>query len=327
MRKFIMVLKVAAMCAGIFSIEVVQAQPKLKGTDLLCNGESFFAAANICKELSRLARADGVLASGDFSQVAVSGVPIATVLNQFKSANPKPKYVVTDGGGIDLMSNNCKTGDTNCAVIQQLKNTMIQYIAEMKKSGVKAFLWMCYPDPQKNYAGALKTGQDIWAIEAKKVMDITTDPKPLWVDLRTTWAGHYDTYTGDGIHCTDAGGTATAQAFWNAMKANNYAFFDTTGGKVSTTGKPSCVASASPLLLGHVIGRDNITLSLSLTQPSNVTIRIATVSGRTVLTSQRHGLVAGLQTIQFPLGAVAPGVYCLEVQTGRLSERSSLYVR
>ena len=315
-------------CAGAASALLIQAyaKPSLKGTDLLCNGESFFAASNIASELTRLAQADGVLASGqNFGQVAVSGVPIGTVFTQFKNANPKPKYVVTDGGGIDLMSNNCNTGDTNCALIQQLKNTMIQYIAEMKKDGVKAFLWMCYPDPQGSNWATLKKGQDIWAVEAKKVMDVTTAPKPLWVDLRTSWAGHYSDYTQDGIHCTTAGGTATATAFWNALKADNYAFFDT--GKVETINKSSGSAAAQSLLRGHVVSKNCLSLSLFLAQLAGITIRVSTVTGRTVATSAKQERIAGFQTIRVALGAIASGVYCIEVQSGRLSEMSSFFVR
>jgi hypothetical protein len=70
-------------------------------------------------------------------------------MTQFKNANPKPKYLVTDGGGIDLMSNNCQAGDTNCAIIKSLKKTMEEYIGEMNKSGVKPFLWMGYPETQE----------------------------------------------------------------------------------------------------------------------------------------------------------------------------------
>jgi hypothetical protein len=300
-------------------------KPTLKGTDLLCNGESFFAASNIKDELTRLARADGVLpASESFKQVAVSGVPIGTVLNQFKSANPKPKYVVTDGGGIDLMFATCSAGDQNCSAIKDCKTTLISYINEMKKSGVKAFLWMCYPDPQKTYAGSLKTNQDIWAVVAKQVIDSTKEPKALWVDLRTTWQGHYDQYTNDGIHATNAGGTATAEAFWAAMKADDWAFFDT--GVISSTTR----SMNNPLkssIINRVVSRNSVVLSLSLSQPTGITMRMTDISGRTVAIMKKTGLVSGLQTIQFPYNAITPGVYCLEVKGEQFSENASLLLR
>jgi hypothetical protein len=318
----------SALAVSALLMQANAAKPSLKGADLLCNGESFFAASNICSELTRLARADGVLpASESFKQVAVSGVPISTVLTQFKNANPKPKYVVTDGGGIDLMSNTCTTGDTNCAVVQSLKKTMKDYIAEMAKSGVKSFLWMGYPDPQGNYGGALKTGQDIWAIVAKRVMDTTTAPKALWVDLRTTWAGHYSQYTSDGIHCTDAGGTATAQAFWNAMKANDYAFFDTTAA-LSTQHEKLGANPAVQLAIQSLVARNgNVAVSLSIEQPSNIALQLTTVSGRSVFMAKKQTSLSGLQTVVFPSGALARGIYYCEVKVGKLSSQSTLLVQ
>jgi hypothetical protein len=299
------------------------AKPSLKGSDLLCNGESFFAASNICSELTRLARADGVLpANESFKQVAVSGKPISTVFEQFKNANPKPKYVVTDGGGIDLMSNNCAVGDVNCGMIQNLKKTMQDYIAEMARTGVKSFIWMCYPDPQgANYA-TLKRGQDIWAVVAKNVMDATTKPKPFWVDLRPTWAGHYSAYTSDGIHATNAGGTATAQAFWDAMKANNYAFFDT-----GATPVQHISSAAHQIIQSQTVRNGNVEVTLSVGHSSMIELNLTTVSGRSVYKAFKPTTGNGLQTIEFPLGSLARGIYCSKIQAGQFTSQSKLLVQ
>jgi hypothetical protein len=305
-------------------IQVNAAKPSLKGTDVLCNGESFFAASNICTELTRLAKADGALASSEsFKQVAVSGVPISTVFNQYKSASPKPKYVVTDGGGIDLMSNSCAVNDTNCALVQSLKKTMKDYIAEMARTGVTSFIWMCYPDPQGSNWATLKKGQDIWAIVAKGVMATTTSPRPYWVDLRTTWAGKYSQYTSDGIHCTNAGGTATAEAFWNAMKANDYAFFDAG----TSAGSTNSNAYAQQFVHSQVARNGNIALSLSVEQPSNITLNVTTMSGRSVFSAERKAAVSGKQTIDFSVGNLARGVYCSEVRCGKFVSKSQLLIQ
>jgi hypothetical protein len=317
----------SAIMALIPLLQVHAQTPKLTANDLLVNGESFFDASNIGKELSRLARADGVLASGEFHDVSVSGASISAVTNQFKNANPKPKYVVTDGGGIDLMMATCTAGDQNCSAIKSCRTTMINYINEMKKSGVKAFVWMCYPDPQKSYAGSLKTNQDIWAVVAKKVIDSITDPKPLWVDMRTAWQGHYDQYTSDGIHCTDAGGTASAEAFWKAMKANNFAFFDT-GARTSTSCEPFGISTATPLtILSRAVSHNGIVLSLFLGQPTGINMRLTDISGRTVAIMNKTASVSGFQTIRFPYNAITPGIYCLEVKGGQFSENASLLVK
>jgi hypothetical protein len=266
----------------------------IKGTDCVCNGESFFAAANICSELSRLAKADGILASNDnFKQIAVSGANLSQIMGFYKNCTPKPTYLVSDGAGIDLMSSSNISG---------LSNTLKQYLDEMKKGGTKKLLWMIYPDPQGSNWATLKKNQDLWAVEVPKVMATITEPKVLLVDLRPVWAGHYTAYTTDGIHCTSAGGTATAEAFWKAMKENN--FFDLTPVEPYTIAK----TAAPSAFLGQVVANNCLFLSLSLAQPTAVTMRIMTVSGRTIASAAKQEQFPGYQTIKFPLGAIVPGV-------------------
>jgi hypothetical protein len=99
-------------------------------------------------------------------------------------------------------------------------------------------------------------------------MDTCTAPKALWVDLRTTWAGHYNEYTSDGIHCTDAGGAATAKTFWDAMKANNWAFFDD---QVSIQQEKFGANPAVKLAIQSQVARNgNVAVSLSIDHPSNI---------------------------------------------------------
>ena len=301
--------------AIISTATFLQAQPTIKGTDLVCNGESFFQASNICSELSRLARADGVLAQGDnFKQIAVSGAPIANILNFYKNCNPKPTYLVSDGAGIDLM---------NSSNISALSNTLKQYLDEMKKGGTKKLLWMIYPDPQGGQWATLKKNQDLWAEEVPKVMANIDTPKVYLVDLRPVWAGHYSQYTSDGIHCTSAGGTATAEAFWKVMKADNYEFFTLEPSSVAP--KSIATATRSPFL-GQNVRNGHVTLSLSLSQPSNVTVKLTNLTGRSVFSAQRQVAVAGEQTIDFPINGVAPGAYIFKVQAGKIAKQSTLLV-
>ena len=312
MRKLIILILFAA-------VAMAQAGhvTKIKAADLLCNGESFFDASNIKDELSRLAQADGYINSGEkFRQVAVSGANIASIVNQFKGCNPKPVYLVSDGAGIDLMSSNNITG---------LSNTLKTYLDEMKKAGTKKLLWMIYPDPQGANWATLKTNQDLWAVAVPPIINACKDPKTLLIDLRPVWAGHYSDYTKDGIHCTDAGGTATATAFWKMMKDSN--FFDTGTVTTGTSEQPKNLKSASSAFLGQKVSNNSIFLSLLLDRPSGITIRITTLSGRTMVTAVKHKQISGFRTVQFPLGAIAPGVYCLEVKTGQISEQSRLLLR
>jgi len=323
MRRVVLYFLFIFTCALLASAPVMTVnaeKPSLKGTDLVCNGESFFDASNIRDELTRLARADGVLPNNEkFGQVAVSGAPIASIVNQYKNCNPKPTYLVSDGAGIDLM----QSGD-----MTKLGNTLKQYIEEMKKGGTKCLLWMIYPDPQGGTWANLKNNQDKWAVEVPKIMKDVVGLKVLLVDLRDTWEGHYNQYTSDGIHCTAAGGTATAEAFWAAMKADDWAFFDT--GAVDTTGKVSTMESHNGTILSSMVNTSlsngRIAVSFTLEQPSVVSIQLTTVSGRTVLNAQRTVTGHGPQTAEFNHGVLSSGIYCCQVSVGNLKSRSTLLV-
>lgn len=318
MRKFLLSVAVLMYTCFIFA-PLMQVQAVIKGTDCVVNGESFFQASNICSELSRLARADGVLASGDnFKQIAVSGAPIASIVNFYKNCTPKPTYLISDGGGIDLMSGNCS--DVNCSKIQSCANTLKQYLEEMRKGGTKKLLWMIYPDPQGSQWATLKKNQDLWAQAVPPIINGCTDPKTLLVDLRPVWAGHYSQYTSDGIHCTAAGGTATAEAFWKAMKESN--FFD-----ITPTNVPYSISNVTPShIFTQLVGNGNVAVSLSVGQPSNIIINLTTVSGRSVLTANQQTSVSGKQTVVFPLGPVSRGMYCIEVRGGGMAAQSTLLV-
>jgi hypothetical protein len=313
MRKTLSLLAAALICAGA-GFQATSIAQTIKGTDCVCNGESFFQASNICSELSRLAKADGILASNDnFKQIAVSGANISQILGFYKNCTPKPTYLISDGAGIDLMSS---------SNISALSNTLKQYLDEMKKGETKKLLWMIYPDPQGSNWATLKKNQDLWAVEVPKVMATITEPKVLLVDLRTVWAGHYSQYTSDGIHCTSAGGTATAEAFWKAMKADN--FFSLTPVEPITIAK---TATPSPFL-GQVVANNCLFLSLSLDQAAtDISMRIMTVSGRTLVTAAKQELGSGLRTVRFPLGSVGAGTYCLDIQAGQAAKQSALLVR
>lgn len=289
----------------------------IKGTDCVVNGESFFDASNIKDELSRLAKADGKLASSEsFKQIAVSGANISSILGFYKSCTPKPTFLISDGAGIDLMNGNCS--DENCAVIKSCKNTLIQYLDAMKAGGTKKLLWMIYPDPQGSQWATLKTNQDIWAKVVPAVMATITEPKVTLIDLRPVWAGKYSQYTTDGIHCTSAGGTATAEAMWKVIKDTK--FFEL--GATPTIALPA----ASGPFLGRILSGNDLLLSLSLSQPAtDITLNILTVSGRPVLTAASRES-AGLRTLRFPLGSMASGMYYMTVSAGPATQRSPLLV-
>lgn len=312
--------------ACLFIVFTMYAQkPQLTENDLLCNGESFFEMTDICKELSKLAREDGVLISDkNFNQVAQSGQRISVIRNNFVTkANPKPKYVVTDGGGIDLMFANCQPGDKNCGQIQECKRELLLYIDEMKKAGVKAFLWMGYPEVPNMQN--LTINQAIWTEVTKELIAQTTEPKAIYVDLLPVFAGHYNQYfsNNDYLHPNNTGSRAVAQAFWDAMKANNYAFFDTGAVSVSEQTVNKVVSNH---ILGQKMKNDNLYLSLSVDQPSDIKLRLTTASGRSVFTAQKHAAVSGKQDVVFHTGRLASGVYLCEIRTGKQISQSTLLV-
>lgn len=303
LRSFTFTTLIAALC-----IQAADHTTKIQASQLVTNGESFFAAGNITSELTRLARRDGYIGQNEsFKTISKSGQPISVILQQYKNCNPKPTYLISDGGGIDLMRGNCS--DANCQVIKDCKNTLLQYLDEMKKSGTKKLLWMIYPDPV-NYA-TLKKNQDIWAEVVPEVIGACEDPKCLLVDLRTTWAGHYDEYTSDGIHCTNAGGTATAEAFWKAMIDSN--FFD-----LPVATKPrTTVKKTSSVLRSQRVGNGTIALSLQMEHPSEVSLQLSTVSGQKVYSNVRQIEGSGVQQATFPLNNLASGIYFGKVTASR----------
>jgi hypothetical protein len=309
-----------SMCALLLAGAVSRtgAQTKIKANDWVVNGESFFAAANIAAELTRLAKADGYLdASVSVKQIAVSGAVMTGILNQYKSCTPKPTFLFTDGGGNDLMGSCGATATPECAAIKSALNTVKEYFAEMKTGGTKKVIWMRYPDPYGSSWATLKTNQDVYNPEVEKICKASVEPKCLWIDMRTTWQGHYDQYTQDGIHPTTAGGTATAEAFWKFAKDND--FFN-----LAATGVEAGKAPAAGFR-GQRIAEGALELSLALDRPAAVSLRLADLSGRIVLSGTTPA-ETGLRTARFPLSGIPSGIYRLDAQAGAAHYRSTVLV-
>lgn len=294
------------------------AQTKPKAGDVVINGESFFAAANIKDELTRLARTDGYIgASENFRQIAVSGAVMTGILNQFKNCTPKPLYVISDGGGNDIMGA-CAPADATCPSIKSALATVKLYFDEMKKSGVKKVMWMRYPDPQKPNFAELKKNQDIYNPEVEKICQASIEPKCQWIDMRPVWEGHYTEYTQDGIHPTAAGGTATAVAFWKAIKDSG--FFDLAGSTKAAAKKTDASG-----FRGGFVSNHSLHLHLDFDHSTAVTVIMTSLTGRVVL-SATEIQASGRTMAQFPLGAAAPGIYRLHLQSGSAGNQSLIRV-
>jgi hypothetical protein len=183
-------------------------------------------------------------------------------------------------------------------------------------------MWMVYPDPQGGNWATLKKNQDIWAEVVPPIINALESPKGFLVDLRPVWQGKYSQYTSDGIHCTNAGGTATAEAFWKAMKADNYAFFDTGKVAVAQNSVKSNIFNAKSLVKANGC----IAVSLLLDKPTDVSVKLTTISGRTIFTAQKSALVAGEQVIEFKTGHITSGVYSCVVGARQYSYKSTVIV-
>lgn len=304
------------LCAAATS--PLQAQTKVRASDVVVNGESFFALSNINSELTRLARADGYIGQNEsFRQVAVSGAVISGIINQYKNCNPKPIFLISDGGGNDLMQSCGGNPTPSCAVIKNTVDKVKQYFDQMKADGTKKVLWMRYPDPLGDRWATLKVNQDVFNPEVEKICKASIEPKCLWVDLRTTWNGHPE-YTSDGIHATDAGGAATAKAFWKAIKENDFFNLD------APTHAAAPGKTARSAFLGQTVANRSLSLSLLLEQPAPVALRITTLDGRTVLDAESPVLGAGERSAEFSLDSLRPGVYRLRVRAGKAVRQSAL---
>lgn len=276
------------------------ATTTVNANDVVINGESFFATSNIRDELNRLARADGVIGSTEsFRQVAVSGALISQILGYYRNANPKPVYVISDGGGNDLMGN-CPGNVDTCPVVANTFATVKAYFDTMAVHGTKKVLWMRYPDPQGAQWATLKANQDLFNPLVKSLCDTIRAPRCVWVDLRPVWEGHYAEYTTDGIHATNAGGTATAEAFWKVIVDSN--FFDLTPTSLRTLRTVREEDFVNIQVRVGVEGRARLSVEVATSGAHTVSLHQA--SGRLLARRQgsgvsRYGFATGVRTGQF----------------------------
>jgi hypothetical protein len=250
--------------------------------DVAINGESFFGASNIRDELTRLARRDSVIApTATFRQIAVSGALISQILGYYRNATPKPKYVISDGGGNDLMSTCPAPATADCPTVKNTFAAVKAYFDTMATHGTQKVLWMRYPDPQGANWATLKTNQDLFNPLVKTLCDTIKSLKCVWIDLRPVWEGHYSEYTTDGIHATNAGGTATAEAFWKVIIDSN--FFGGTATGIRTSPR-SAAAPGVRIAAGRSGGLD-----VRISKPGYHAVEILDASGREITRRQGQG--------------------------------------
>jgi hypothetical protein len=286
----------------------IHAQTKVVANDVVINGESFFAASNIRDELNRLARRDSVIGPTEsFRQVAVSGALIAQILGYYRNATPKPKYVISDGGGNDLMGS-CPGNVATCPTVANTFATVKAYFDTMATNGTKKVLWMRYPDPQGTNWATLKTNQDLFNPLVKALCDTVTLPKCVWIDLRPVWEGKYAQYTSDGIHATNAGGTATAEAFWKVIVDSNFFDLTPTSLRAIRTGNQGELGGVESFKFRVMASGAGVHVQVSESGPHTVTLHDA--SGR--ILDRRVG--TGAAEYKFS-AANRSGLYFVRVKT------------
>ncbi|MBN2196511.1 MAG: SGNH/GDSL hydrolase family protein [Polyangiaceae bacterium] len=185
------------------------------GNEVVIIGESFIAMSSIPEHLAETARAEGSLQQNEsYIDNSVSGTTLANdqIPSQYRDAQASNdiRFVVMDGGGNDCLQANNPDGALSAA--QSLFETMAQ-------DGVEKVQYFFYPDPIGSQYSSLQSCLDTLRPQMQALCEGLTAPKCYWLDLRPVWDGH-DEYTSDGIHPTEAGSVATADAIWEAMVAN-----------------------------------------------------------------------------------------------------------
>jgi hypothetical protein len=195
------------------------------GNSVLLIGDSFFAQSHaITAELEGLARSSGALQSGQRYQDQSSMLDNALALNsngilgQYTrgKAEASVRVVIMNGGGADLLLGSCDAPYESCPVITNAAAAARDLFAHMAIDGVSNVLYAFYPNPVD---ATLAQKIDAFRPLAQRACSESSVPCHF-VDLRTSFAGHYDEYVlSDGINPTAAGARASAAAIWEAMRA------------------------------------------------------------------------------------------------------------
>lgn len=219
-------LLISSFPLNTFAATLEANATKIKGSEVLVIGDSFLALSrDIVKKLEQNAKNEGVLDSSDkFRDNSVSGTLLSggmspNIPTQYQNGvnAGAVKYVIMDGGG-----NDCLMGNVDSAVAAA--RTLF---GQMGKSGTVKVFYLFYPDPVGNLAGSLKPKLDTLRPQIQSIVTSSTAPKGYFLDLRPTFEGKYSSYIlSDGIHPTQAGSYAAADAIWAEMKKVN--FFETT---------------------------------------------------------------------------------------------------
>jgi hypothetical protein len=211
------------LAAGAASETATCVKGEVKASEVVFIGESFIAqSGEIPRQTTMLAQKAGTVgASESYRSFAVSGTQLTTgeIPGQFDRAvmGGPVKVVLMDGAGNDLLfGDRCQTFDAKC---KEVIDVVAKLFTTFKSKGVKDVVYFFYPDPM-GIGAQIKDAMDVLRPEMKKQCDEAKEVRCIWVDQRESWMDHYDEYTSDGIHPTNAGSAASAKQIWDAMVAN-----------------------------------------------------------------------------------------------------------
>jgi hypothetical protein len=196
----------------------------VSANELLIIGDSFFAASHeITAFLEDLARTSGALTTGERyrdnsrligNALALMGNGIA---EQYASAAAEAavKVVIMNGGGADVLVGSCETADAGCPLLTAAESAAEALLAQLSEDGVQHVVYVFYPDPTDE---ALRERMSALRPLIQNVCESSSVPCH-WLDLRPTFAAHYDEYIEpNGLNPTTAGAEATAQALWALLQ-------------------------------------------------------------------------------------------------------------
>ena len=161
--------------------------------------------------VNELARAAGALGQNEaYVDLAVSGSPIATIVNQYntrQAGNTKVKVLLMDGGGIDTIQ-----GGGSEASVSNVENAFEQHLAKVAADGtVEHIVYYLYPE--------LPTIAGVAALRPRMKAACEASTVPChFLDLQPLWEGHPEYTGGDSIHASQAGGAVIAEAVWKIMQ-------------------------------------------------------------------------------------------------------------
>jgi hypothetical protein len=144
----------------------------------------------------------------DYVELAVSGSPIATIVNQYNTREAgSVKVILIDSGGIDFIQG----GDS---AIPNVVNTFNQFLDKVRSDGtVQHIVYFHYPDLM-----SIPCLGTMWSAMRQ---DCAGSPVPCYfLDLQPLFAGRPEYIGSDTIHPSLAGAIVIGEAIWYIMQQN-----------------------------------------------------------------------------------------------------------